>query len=195
MGKPKNNIQNRRTPPWLVQRLGKLIRDEYDPSFTNFALDAAASELDTVVANSFLTKEDNGLTSPWTMNGWTFCNPTFENFDQWVEKAIDHLTRHDGCSVLIGPVGCSQNWFKAAAPVADTHCPSKRISYLLPDGTPTTGADRDTHIFIFAPEAGWKTRGPNGTIYVSMSILDVDEEVREYRKQAKAFFKQQRISK
>jgi phage N-6-adenine-methyltransferase len=135
--------QDWRTPPWLF----KLLSKRYGP----FAMDAAAAEENTLC--SFFSTD--GLNDPWINP--TFCNPPFKNFGDWVKKAHSEFFDRGVRSCLIGPVGCSQSWFHRYAKDGVILAPTKRICFLLPDGTyprdevtgKPTGADRDTMIYLF----------------------------------------------
>ena len=138
--KPSPGKQDMRTPRWLFERLSYC--------FGPFALDAAASAENALCSKFFdgSTPNLDGLLAPWI--DVTFCNPPFRDAGEWVRKAIAEAKR-GARSVLIVPVGCSQSWWHEAAAHATIFYPTKRISFDLPDGTPTTGADRDTLILIF----------------------------------------------
>ncbi|GAF81494.1 unnamed protein product [marine sediment metagenome] len=135
------NRQNWRTPQWLFDALNE--------RFGPFVLDAAASK-----ENALCKRYHDGVRSDGLSNSWmdrTFCNPPFSHAGDWVEKAWGERTAM--CrSVLLLPVGCSQAWFHdwvLRSKTAHILYPTKRISFLLPDGTPTKNADRDTMIVTF----------------------------------------------
>lgn len=141
MKKKSPSLQERRTPEWLVSELESYFGHR-------FKLDAAASPGDYVVPK-YYTKKANGLERPWV--NWTFCNPPFENFGDWIRKAY-----YEGMagvhSILLGPTACSQSWLHRYVQPYTTFVPDCRISYDLPNGEPTHGADRDTMIFAFGPQ-------------------------------------------
>jgi len=132
--------QDMRTPQWLFELLQK--------RFAKFTLDAAASPHDAK-CTKFYTKEDDGLAKPW--HSKTFCNPPFKNFGDWIKKGYEESCLGSGkrAVVLVGPTGCSQSWFHKYARRGLILVPNKRINFCEPDGTPTTGADRDTMIYVF----------------------------------------------
>lgn len=140
--KKAKKIQNRRTPLWLFAILVEV--------FGKFRLDAAASRKDTL-CKWFFTKNDNGLLQPWRNR--TFCNPPFAETKHWVQKAYFEMTERKIESVLILPVGCSQQWYHSFATAGVVYIPSRRINFDLPDGTPTDRADRDTIILHFDPKS------------------------------------------
>lgn len=130
-------IQNRRTPRWLF--------DFFVERFGPFALDAFADELNALCP-TFYTKEANGCVKPWIDQ--TFGNPEFEDMWPPVEQAVRQAEAGIR-SILLGPVGCSQGWYHKLAIRGTIYAPDSRFNYDLPDGTPTTGADRDTIVMGF----------------------------------------------
>lgn len=135
---PRN--QERRTPKWYYDGLVSV--------FGKFTLDAAATAKDAL-CKRFLTKEKNGLTTPWS--GRVFCNPPFAQSDLWVKKAYEEMAHRRVESVLVLPVGCSQLWYQKYAVYGMVYVPNRRINFDLPAGTPTDRADRDTMVVHFDP--------------------------------------------
>lgn len=136
----KPRLQNRRTPKWLFDLLNEC--------FGPFVLDAFACERDAL-CQRYYTRADNGLERPW-MDG-TFANPPFKIIGDVMKKAVaeGELGRR---SVVIGPVGCSQQWMHGWAIYGTIYAPTLRVNFDLPDGTPTKQADRDTMIYTFGVE-------------------------------------------
>ena len=126
-----------RTPQWLFDCLD----EEYGP----FTLDAAACFRDAM-CYEYYDKATNGLINDWQER--TFYNPEFAFTKLWVPKALREWNALGNGSVGIVPVGCSQRWFHALLkdPLASIRYPTQRISFDLPNGKPTKGADRDTII-------------------------------------------------
>lgn len=147
--KASPSIQDRRTPRWFY--------DFLDERFGPFGLDAFAAP-HNAMHKRFYTKEQNGLTKRWV--DVTFGNPEFEDMAPIIRKALEEAELGHR-SVILGPVGCSQEWFHQLAINGTVFKPDRRISYDLPDGTPTDGADRDTDVFVFggAYTNGYASRG------------------------------------
>lgn len=139
MAKPQS-LQTRRTPRWLFNFLAE--------RFGPISLDAFADKKNRLV-KSFYDEKANALRQPWF--DVTFYNPPFKLTGRAVMKAADEWHTRSVRSVGICPVGCSQFWFQQWCRDDDCeiYAPDRRISFDLPDGTPTTRADRDTHIVTF----------------------------------------------
>lgn len=133
-----------RTPMWLFH----LLEERYG----RFAADAAAQPHNAL--HEVYGTAERPLDFPWPDR--TFCNPPFRDsrgltcIERWVAHAMGSLSWRRR-SVLVLPVGCSQYWFHKVLRCggAEILCPTRRINFLLPDGTPTKSADRDTHIVSF----------------------------------------------
>lgn len=126
--------QNMRTPGWLFYYLNE--------RFGPFRLDAAAND-ENHLCEEYYTEKRSGLQAAWT--DVTFCNPPFKESGLWVKKALWERTQ--GCSsVMILPIGCSQQWYRLFISKATIYLPDKRIHFDEPDGTPTSKADRDTMV-------------------------------------------------
>jgi phage N-6-adenine-methyltransferase len=133
------SIQNYRTP----QKIFDVLNALYGP----FTLDAAADEFNTKCKEWYDIKQ-NGLLRPW--HPFTFCNPPFKSFGDWIRKAMREYKEKKNCSVVIGPVGCSQSWFSEVIvnPHTGIFCPTKRINFDSPSGGRTGSADRDSMIYV-----------------------------------------------
>lgn len=157
------NIQNRRTPPWLVAFLADYLK-------LSFVLDAFASAYNSV-APQHISEEQDGTVTDWLPD--TFSNPPFKITGKAVEQAL-RQGRRGIHSVSICPSMGSQAWAHGPARYGTVLLPDARINFLLPDGRPTgirrpgrkskgdSGADRDTTILAFGPrfanpdpERGW----------------------------------------
>jgi phage N-6-adenine-methyltransferase len=139
--------QNRRTPPWFFKLLQKYV---YEHTGKKFRLDAAASP-ENALCKRFYTEKDNGLAKKWS--DATFCNPPFAQFGKWIEKANEEALKHHIHTCVVGPTGCSQNWFHSVAPFGTILVPTHRICfYDSVTGEPTRGADRDTMIYLAGPK-------------------------------------------
>lgn len=133
-------LQNRRTPQWLFD----LLDDRFGP----FALDAFASD-GNALCPTYYTKKQNGLEQPWV--DLTFANPPFKIIGEVLRKAIaeGEINRR---SIIIGPVGCCQQWMHDWAIYGTIYVPTRRINFDTPTGKPTRRADRDTMIYAFGCE-------------------------------------------
>ena len=87
------------TPKWLF--------DELDNEF-HFELDVCAT-VENAKCLSFYTKEQDGLTLPWT--GVCWCNPPYgKEIGKWVEKA--HRSATEGATVvMLVPSRTDTKWF------------------------------------------------------------------------------------
>lgn len=147
-------LQERRTPRWFFE----LLNARFGP----FQLDAFAQR-HNALCERYLSKREDGTRAPWVDK--TFGNPPFAIIEDAVVHAIEEAEQGRR-SVLLGPVGCSQEWFQHWAIRGTVYVPDHRISYDTPDGRPTdprisdeSGADRDTHVFAFGGEhynPGWR---------------------------------------
>lgn len=139
--------QNMRTPRWLFDYLNE--------RFGPFQLDAFASPENALCTN-YWTEQDNGLEKPWACD--TFANPPFRLAGAAIEKAYDEFLVHNNWSVLILPVGCSQQWYHRYC-LRDSRItvyhPDCRINFDMSDGTPTKSADRDTMIVCVGKGSMW----------------------------------------
>jgi len=131
-----------RTPQWLFDWLS----DRYGP----FQLDAAATAKNAL-CDEYYDEATDALTHPWYDK--TFCNPPFAKFGDWIAKAAHEAVERNVRSVLIAPVGCSQKWYHQVAARWTVLVPDRRISFCMPDGTPTSSADRDSIFILIGP--GW----------------------------------------
>jgi phage N-6-adenine-methyltransferase len=161
-GKAKSpRLQTRRTPRWVFDALVK--------RFGPFALDAYA-EPHNALCPRFYTREQDGNIQPW--EDQTFANPEFADMGAPLLKAVEEAKRGVR-SLILGPVGCSQDWYHELAIQGTIYTPDCRITYDTPDGKPTgvrachnglsvedcaaacrcvNGADRDTIVLGFGGE-------------------------------------------
>jgi len=140
-GKAKSpRLQTRRTPKWLF--------DELDKRFGKFSLDAFADP-HNALCPKFYTRENNGCMLEWA--DVTFGNPEFADMVGPLEQALRQAEKGIR-SIILGPVGCSQEWYHQIVIRGTVYVPDRRINYDEPDGTPTTGADRDTIVMAFGKE-------------------------------------------
>jgi phage N-6-adenine-methyltransferase len=99
--KPGRSKQDYGTPPDLIEA----IRREFG---ITFILDVAASPENTK-APAFISKEQDGLKTPWSADGWNWCNPEFAAITPWVRRAFQ---QHNFWStVLLVPAAVGSNWW------------------------------------------------------------------------------------
>lgn len=139
--KESPHLQSRRTPQWLFDTLNGL--------FGPFKLDAFASH-DAHLCDAFYTRDDNAYVQPWS--DVTFANPEFKDMESPLDTALRQAKFRGVRSIVLAPVGCSQSWYRNLAIQGTIYLPDRRINYDLPDGTPTSGADRDTIIIAIGGE-------------------------------------------
>jgi hypothetical protein len=141
----RKSLQARRAPSWLFNELGR--------RFGPLVLDAYADKSNALCPN-YLTKKKNGHVVPW-VDG-TFANPEFNEMLLAVRKAVAEGLEGN-CSCVLGPVGCSQKWYREWAIRGTIWVPDCRINFDDPAGRPTgaghkePGADRDTIVMTFGP--------------------------------------------
>jgi phage N-6-adenine-methyltransferase len=86
--------------------------DEFNPineRFGPFTLDVAAAP-HNAKCETFYTREDDGLTQPWSGKVW--CNPPYSDLNAWVAKAWEEL---DNCEVIVMLVPANrteQKWWQ-----------------------------------------------------------------------------------
>lgn len=141
------SMQDRRTPRWLFELL--------DKRFGPFVLDAFAQPHNALCPR-FLTRTEDGCIHPW--EDITFANPEFEDMVRPLAHAVAEAERGVR-SIIVSPVGCSQEWYHQLAIRGTIYVPDRRINFDLPDGTPTHRADRDTIVIGLGKEhnnPAWK---------------------------------------
>ncbi len=142
----RKSTQDRRTPKWLFDVLSEM--------FGPFKLDAYASP-HNALCERFYTVEDDANVKDW-VDG-TFANPEFKSMAPCLAQAVRQaeLGRR---SIILGPVGCSQEWYHEHAIRGTVYVPDCRFNYDDPSGNPTGpgldegGADRDTIVIGFGGE-------------------------------------------
>jgi phage N-6-adenine-methyltransferase len=153
LGKKKSpGEQTMRTPRWLFDELSDL--------FGPYRLDAYASK-ENALCRKFYTAETDGNSQPWLDR--TFANPEFDPMIIPMRKAVEEAELRGVNSTMVAPVGCSQEWFHKFAIRGTIWVPDRRINFDEPDGTPTTGADRDTIFVTFGEE--YSNRNPARGIF------------------------------
>ena len=115
----------------------------------NIDLDPASCEIanQTVLAEKFYTKEDDGLSKSWHGNVWI--NPPYAQplISQFSEKLVSEIENIDQAIVLVNNA-TETKWFSRMARAADAICfPESRIRFLDPQGNP--GAPLQGQAFIY----------------------------------------------
>lgn len=146
--------QDMRTPQWLFDFL-----EDYFLKGERFQLDAAAT-LRNRMCKKYYNSRQNSLVQPWADR--TFCNPPFRKMLPWVWKAYNEARYCDYLTVMLAPVGCSQDWWHGPARHAFIYHPDRRISFNMPNGRPTKNADRDTIFMLFSPHTICKRKTCDG---------------------------------
>lgn len=137
-GKQKSpGQQDMRTPRWLFDLLAGM--------FGAFALDAYA-EPHNALCDRYYTRAEDANWQPWISR--TFANPEFGEMAPATRKAVEETERGVE-TIMLGPVGCTQEWYHRWAIQGTVWVPDGRINFDMPDGTPTHGADRDTIVIAF----------------------------------------------
>lgn len=145
--------QCRRTPRWLFELIERTVLGR-----GRFQLDAAASQ-ENALCKRYFDERVNGLLQRWHRR--TFCNPGFAKFGTWIAKAYEETQRRPSermIVALVGPTGCSQQWFHEYARRGTIFAPNRRVTFWDSlTGKPTAGADRDTMIYVLGDE--WRNPG------------------------------------
>lgn len=109
------------TPRWLTRDLAETLPTEGD----KFDLDPASGAEDQPHAHERLTKDDDGLSTPW--HGWVWLNPPWSSpandgrmKTAWLRRVVCHIERDsvDGVIMLL-PDDVSTEWFDQYASTAD----------------------------------------------------------------------------
>lgn len=79
---------------------------------TDFDIDLAASEANTVTENLWYTEEVDSLVQDWTVKGWGWCNPPYGDISPWVEKAYYESWAKAAKVAMLVPASVGSNWWK-----------------------------------------------------------------------------------
>jgi phage N-6-adenine-methyltransferase len=162
--------QDYRTPRWFFDAIQDYVRMI---TGARFVIDAAAEPRNAMCA-CYYTKDESGLDHPWSAP--TFVNPPFRRFGDWIRKAYIEASLRAVPVAVVGPTGCSQRWFHEEARRATILVPDRRVSFLMSDGTPTRGADRDTMVYLFGPGL-WATAAASGWTMVPFKVGGLGDNV------------------
>jgi phage N-6-adenine-methyltransferase len=86
--------------------------DEFNPiseRFGGFTLDVAAAPHNAKCAD-FYTREDDGLSQPWTGRVW--CNPPYSDLSAWVSKAWTEIPTCEAIVMLVPANRTEQKWWQ-----------------------------------------------------------------------------------
>jgi hypothetical protein len=103
-------------------------------------LDPASSDVaqQNVRADRYFTKEDDGLSQPWSGKVWL--NPPYATglIEKFVNKLCDHFDNGDVTeAIALTNNGTETRWFQSLAERASATClPSRRVKFLDTDGDP-----------------------------------------------------------
>lgn len=77
-----------------------------------FDCDLAASD-DNCVCLPYFTEKMNSIGQNWKIgDGYNWCNPPFENIQEWVKKAGMEWQFHQARTIMLLPAGVGSNWFR-----------------------------------------------------------------------------------
>jgi len=106
------------------------------------------------VCKRYLTERDDAVACRWLAVTTGFANPPFRLFGRAIARAHHEASVSPQLVVcLLGPAGCSQRWYHADARYGTVLVPTRRLTYLKPDGQATVGAMADTAAYVFG--RGW----------------------------------------
>lgn len=138
------------TPPYILEA----VRNVIGP----IKLDPASCELanQTVQAERYFTKDDNGLTRPWIADS-VYLNPPYGKTEQGDGSNLRYFTQHlieqyergnVKQAILLIPVNTATSWFPAL--FAYSICfPSFRIRFIKANGKPSNGVSFGTCFVYF----------------------------------------------
>jgi phage N-6-adenine-methyltransferase len=109
--KGKKVLHSSASTEWATpQDLFDQLQDEF-----KFDLDAAASP-DNAKCETYFTKEDNGLSLPWSAYRVWLNPPYGREIGRWVEKACEETLSHKGARVVVMlvPARTDTRWWKTA---------------------------------------------------------------------------------
>lgn len=77
-----------------------------------FDCDLAASD-DNCVCLPYFTEKMNSIGQNWKIgDGYNWCNPPFENIQEWVKKAEMEWKFNQARTIMLLPAGVGSNWFR-----------------------------------------------------------------------------------
>jgi phage N-6-adenine-methyltransferase len=131
------------TPRWFVSWLHTQYR---------ITLDACASEANAVCAR-YYDKAQDGLSRPWTEDGWTFCNPPYQRGELplWCSKAIQEARKGRRSVVLLPASDLQTEWARDSQGWADNkRLLTPRLRYESTTGKPVgTGPSHPSMLWEF----------------------------------------------
>jgi len=132
----------RYTPIWLLN----LVREQCG----GFDLDpcSCAQANETVQAKEFWTKEQDGLSRPWS--GIVWCNPPYSrgNIDRWAAKFREEsLSGRVREAYFLVNAETSSKWFQALAAEFGFCLISKRLKFDTPEGLMPSASPKPSVLF------------------------------------------------
>jgi ParB family chromosome partitioning protein len=134
------------TPAWITDAARQVMGAiDLDPA-------TCAAAQNTVLADKWYTKTEDGLSQPWAGRVWL--NPPYSDPTPWTEKLLRTYRSGDvSMCMALTNCSCSPKW---AQPLWH-HCSAvcllnKRVNFWHPSKTNAHGAyDRDSALFYFGP--------------------------------------------
>lgn len=135
------------TPAWITDAAKQVMGAiDLDPA-------TCAAAQNTVLADKWYTKNEDGLSHPWFGRVWL--NPPYSDPAPWTEKLLQSYRSGDVsmCMVLVN-CSCSPRWSHGLWRYCDAVCLfAKRINFWHPSKPNYNNAyDRDSALFYFGPD-------------------------------------------
>jgi hypothetical protein len=140
-----DSVQTWATPWHIVEAVA---RDSFQRD--GFALDAAA-EPHTAKAPAYyaLATGGNGLRDPWCDVTW--CNPPYENQDEWLARGAYEGERGINSAHLVLASTSSLYWRPLTFEKGTVDLYEGRIAFLGHDGVPVKGASFSSALVLYGP--------------------------------------------
>lgn len=138
--RPGKSKQDYGTPPEVLDAIKSELGIE------DFLLDVAASDGNNV-CQTYYTDEMDGLSNPWTVLGWAWCNPPYGDIAPWVRKAAYEASRGANIAMLV-PASPGSNWWRDYVDgVAYVLWMNGRVKFVGATGL----YPKDTAILVYTP--------------------------------------------
>lgn len=101
------------TPDDIVKGIARYLHDNKLIKWTEFDLDCCANDVNSKVADSFITEQENALLVDWCgMQIW--CNPPYSrgNIEKFIAKAVQQTEMHGSEVVMLLNVDPSTQYFR-----------------------------------------------------------------------------------
>ena len=149
------------TPSWLIERVRRFYDDKLD---LDPASDESANQM--VGADTFYTREDDGLQKEWFGNVWLNHPYGRKENDQWSNKIIH--ARWEGADQVTGIcyASTSEKWCNRIITTADVICfISGRIKFIdARTGEPGGSSQKGSMIYYYGPEPKKFVRNFDGVL-------------------------------